>query len=193
MRAILLIVAAMVACPPQCMAGEGGPHVTYHDRFVAAGYIGNTGGEGLGLYLVATGSVHGLLLAFKGNLGGYEGDTYYERLSYHKVAQWGDKMIDESIAIRTAEIAYGYRLTQWLFTYAGFGSTTYTCFREHLDPSYILGIHGRYWISYSPKNHREFGVVCGGLFFLDRSLHLVIGYQSEPAGANFGLGWAWGV
>ena len=170
-------------------ASGAGP-IQYRDTFYAAGYIGNTGGQPAGLYLILAGKPHGLFLAFKGSWSRYDSDSYYENISYGQVARWGDRMVNEVISSRTYEIGYGRRVAPWAFVYAGVGWATFDCYREHFDPSYILGEDGRYWISYPPKDHDEFDLTTGALLFLSRSFHLIVGYQTAPAGMNLGFGWA---
>ncbi len=186
----ILFIACLASLAFGTATASGAGRIQYRETFYAAGYIGNTGGQPAGLYLIFAGKPHGLFLAFKGSWSSYDSDAYYENISYGQVARWGDKMIDEVIYSRTYEIGYGRRVAPWAFVYAGIGWATFDCYREHFDPYHILGENGRYWIAYPPKDREEFDVTTGALFFLSRSFHMIVGYQTAPEGVNFGFGWA---
>jgi hypothetical protein len=184
----MFAVLAMFASLLCSVAEADDARTEYYSQFWGGGYMGNTGGQGIGFYGVAAGPKHGLVLAMKGNADGYDGDAYYENLSYGQVAGWGDRMTDEVVVSRTYELAYGRRVARPIMIYAGLGYTTYTCYREHFDPCYILGTHGHYWIAYPVKNHKEIDIMVGAMLFVSRSVHLMLGYQTEPAGVNIGIG-----
>lgn len=158
----------------------------------AVGWVMNTGEtQWLGFWIAAAGKHHGVYFDYKFSSDPSGDGDYYGNISVNKAENiFRDELRGTERSAETWDLAYIFRFGRAAALYAGAGVTSFKHFREYYDRYEILGSHGQYFISDPSKDHKEVSFLGGLVFGLTPNITAVLGYQSQPAGVNLGVGYA---